>query len=331
MARPQWSVPGDLKKSQLLILAWTEHYFGPAYLEPRQVDLGDGRSIRVNFTGDRSALSEADAVWFHGPSISDLPTRKTCPWVLMSMESDVNYPPLKDPIVKLRFDLLMTYRLDSDIPCIYPNWRQYGSFLEPAPGHRGPADGPLAVYIASNPVTDRDAYVQALQQHITVDCPGRCLHNTKIPSFVAGGWENGAWQSLLSTIPRYKFYLTFENSQTTDYVTERVFHALACGVVPVYRGAGNVGDFIPHPEAIIDTADFCSPAELAEYLRQLDHDDSAYTRHLQWKDEGYSERFAELVDLGSVEPLDRLAIKLAHGCTGDCACGGRMRDPGILP
>ncbi len=320
------AIPKDLKKNHLLVLAWTGHFFGDDYLDSKRFEQPGGPDLKLTFTSDRSRLEEADAVWFHGPSIADLPKRKLQPWVLMSMESDVNYPALKNPIAMKAFDIHMTYRLDADVPCIYPNRHQYGSFLESPPKRSGPATGALAVYIASHPVKHRDAYAAELMQYVKIDSLGKCLNNAEIDGFVKGGWGEGGWASLLSILPRYKFYLAFENSITTDYVTERVFHALTCGVVPIYLGARNVREFMPHDDAIIDASDFPSARALADYLLELDADDAAYAKHLNWKSHGVSDSFARLLDLGSRDPQHRLAIKLAHGCDRSCRCGGRLFD-----
>jgi hypothetical protein len=326
--------PPDLQGKNLLVLAWTDHFFGDAYLDDLSVDTPGGRPITLTFTRDRERLPEADAVWFHGPHVRDLPRKSPGqPWILMSMESDVNYPGLRAPHTRVMFDLLMTYRLDSDIPCIYPNWSEYGSFLEPPPARDGGRGGALACYIASNPVAYRDEYAAALMEEIPIDSPGRCLNNITIQDFVTGDaiWQRGGWASVLEVLPRYKFYLAFENSRTTDYVTERIFHALVVGTVPVYLGAPNVRDFMPADDAVIVASEYESPAALAAYLRHLDANDEAYARHLAWKREGLSHAFRNLVDMGSVEPRVRLATKLAHGCDRSCRCGGRRREPGALP
>ena len=322
------AIPENLKKTKLLVLAWTDHFFGADYLDSKVFSHPSGPDLELIFTSDRARLEEADAVWFHGPSITDLPKRKRQPWVLMSMESDVNYPALKNPIAMKAFDIHMTYRLDADVPCIYPNRHQYGSFLKPPPRRSGPSAGALAAYIASHPVAHRDAYAAELMRYVKIDSLGKCLNNAQIDGFVRGGWGDGGWTSLLSVLPRYKFYLAFENSITTDYVTERVFHALTCGVVPVYLGAGNVREFMPHDDALIDASDFPSVRALADYLLELDADDAAYARHLNWKSDGVLNGFASLLDLGSSDPQHRLAIKLAHGCDRSCRCGGRLFDRG---
>ena len=103
------------------------------------------------------------------------------------------------------------------------------------------------------------------------------------------------------------------------------------GVVPVYLGAPNVRDFTPDDDAVILVSEFASPAELASYLVKLDQDEDGYATHLRWRTDGMSDRFRELVDLGSVNPMVRLARKLAHGCDRSCRCGGRLRDPRVRP
>jgi glycosyl transferase family 10 (putative fucosyltransferase) len=327
MSIRQLPIPVQLQKNHLLVLAWNDHYFGADYFDTIIVENPDGSDITLQWTTNRADIGAADAVWFHAPTITDMPplADKQQPWVLMSMESDVNYPALKQPYARFAFDILMTYRLDADIPCIYPNWKQYGSFLEPPPKRRGRSTGALAAYIASHPVKYRDTYVEQLMKYMRVDCLGRCLRNRRIEDFLSEGLDQRASENILRVLPHYKFYLAFENSRTTDYVTERVFLSLVCGTVPIYFGAENIQDFMPANNAVIVASDYGSPKELANHLNYLDGDDEAYHSHLRWKSEGYKESFKSMVDLGSRDPKERLAIKLAHGCGRECCCGGRVR------
>ena len=59
----------------------------------------------------------------------------------------------------------------------------------------------------------------------------------------------------LCMIRPYYFNLAMENSVALDYVTEKLYDPLLVGVVPVYKGAPNVENFVP-PHTIIKFDDF---------------------------------------------------------------------------
>lgn len=44
----------------------------------------------------------------------------------------------------------------------------------------------------------------------------------------------------------------YENSHTRDYVTEKVYDALAVGCVPIYWGAPNFENYLQQPNAVIN-------------------------------------------------------------------------------
>ena len=64
--------------------------------------------------------------------------------------------------------------------------------------------------------------------------PGICLHNTEWPKY--GEREC----SKVEFIRNYKIHLAFENGDSTDYVTEKIYHAFEAGVLPVYMGTRGV-------------------------------------------------------------------------------------------
>jgi hypothetical protein len=86
----------------------------------------------------------------------------------------------------------------------------------------------------------------------------------------------------LAIASRYRFVLAFENANQPDLVTEKVYHALASGAVPVYMGAPNVDEFVP-AGSVIKTQDFAGPEQLAAHLRALAADADAYARLQQWR------------------------------------------------
>ena len=79
----------------------------------------------------------------------------------------------------------------------------------------------------------------------------------------------------------YKFYLSFENSLCSDYVTEKFYSILKYYVVPVVMGRANYSKIAP-PYSFIDSL-WYSPKELADYLLLLDANEALYERFFEWK------------------------------------------------
>lgn len=67
----------------------------------------------------------------------------------------------------------------------------------------------------------------------------------------------------------YRFNLVVENCLSdSDYVSEKIFDSMACGVVPVYLGAENIKDYVPE-SCFVDVRDFESPSACLEFCRRL--------------------------------------------------------------
>ncbi|HXJ80968.1 MAG TPA: glycosyltransferase family 10 [Candidatus Methylomirabilis sp.] len=266
-------------------------------------------------TFDRNLLTEADAVVFHVPTafhLRDLPKSPGQVWVAWSMESDVNYPQLSNIHYMKRFDLTMTYRLDSDIPTPYFHGRTPIEIVRPPLPKTEPA--PL-VYIASNSRdrSGRLAYVRELMQHAPVDSYGKSLNTRPI-------LEDRGYETKLEIYSRYKFTLAFENSRARDYVTEKFFDPLVAGSVPVYFGAPNIADFAPGDRSFVDVQQFHGPRELAEYLLHVASDRSEYESYLLWKQRPLAKRFLDMVDRVSAPLFTRLCAKL-HESAGSVPTG----------
>lgn len=108
-----------------------------------------------------------------------------------------------------------------------------------------------------------------------------------------------------------QFHLSFENSRTRDYVTEKFFQTLEAGVVPVYFGAPNIEDFEPAPNTILHIDDFSGPEAIATEMKRLAADHEAYNKMLEWKTKGLSNKFKALFDLNVVHSVCRLCLRTA--------------------
>jgi hypothetical protein len=97
-------------------------------------------------------------------------------------------------------------------------------------------------------------------------------------------------------IARYKFYLSFENSIQSGYVSEKLFTVLNMPLLPVYFGALNVPNITTIP-SFIKAADFKSVRALAEYLLYLDSNPEAYARYHLWRTDTslFTEEYLETI------------------------------------
>ena len=79
----------------------------------------------------------------------------------------------------------------------------------------------------------------------------------------------------------YMFYLSFENSICEDYVTEKFWNHLKGNLIPVVYGGSNYEKIAP-PHSYINALDFENPEELANYLKYLMSNTTAYFEYFKW-------------------------------------------------
>ena len=244
-------------------------------------------------TADISRIKSADIVVFHIPTMEFFtywglrtPTKQPGQiWVGWSMESHVQHPKQADPEFMSHFDLTVGYEKNSDVWCPY-----YFPELEKSKDLPVDEKTDLIAFLFSNPkeYSGRTCYAKELMKHLDAHSYGRVLHNRKMPN----DFGDDAKISLLS---RYRFNLAFENSISIDYVTEKFFHPLIAGCVPVYLGAPNIEEFEPGDNCFIDVRKFGSPKEMAEYLLELEHNENAYHEYHQWRSKPLKEGFLNML------------------------------------
>lgn len=111
----------------------------------------------------------------------------------------------------------------------------------------------------------REVYAEALEQFISVDIYGKC-----------GSLDCPNGDSCFSDLSaKYKFYLAFENSFCSEYVTEKFWRTLRLPIVPVVMGGGEYKKIAP-PNSFIDVNDFETVEALANYLLYLDVNDVSF-------------------------------------------------------
>ena len=128
----------------------------------------------------------------------------------------------------------------------------------------------------------RFEFVRALMKHIDVSLFGRCA--TVFDSNNTWNCPHDMGDGCLQEYQRHKFYLAFENSLCVDYITEKYWrNSLERGLVPIVLGGARYSPGQVIPGSFINAADFESVKDLADYLKYLDKNDTAYNQFFQWK------------------------------------------------
>lgn len=125
-----------------------------------------------------------------------------------------------------------------------------------------------------NPHSRRDDLTKKLKKYIDVDVYGRC------GTLECPVEENEKCEKMLNST--YKFYFSFENSLCTDYVTEKLFHAMEKNIIPVVFNGADMTNFVP-PKSVINANDYETVEDLAQYLKFLSNDLTEYQNYFWWK------------------------------------------------
>ena len=132
----------------------------------------------------------------------------------------------------------------------------------------------LAAWMVSHCITAglREVYVRELSQHMDVDIYGDCGKLFCINDDMCQ-----------KTMSKYKFYLAFENALCGEYITEKLWRSFEWGLVPVVFGGLDAYKLILPSNSYIDVTDFSSPKLLADYMNELNSNETLYRSYFNWK------------------------------------------------
>ena len=135
---------------------------------------------------------------------------------------------------------------------------------------------------------------------------GGCWHNADPKNFEPPSRELWYWHdsegnrdaTKTNIISHYKFAEALENTKSRDYFTEKRYQAFFARTLPIIFGNDNSAAFTPHPSSAIFVEDHGRDLTqqargLAEHLRYLDGNDTAYLEYFQWKRAGPSREFVK--------------------------------------
>jgi alpha-1,3-fucosyltransferase len=252
---------------------------------------------------DPSSLpfEEYDAILVHMHEISKthmpyFQRQKHQRFVFLTQESPISMDTIDVTTMRDVFNWTMSYKLNSDIPFLYGRVlpgptapKTLGeahkmieeTHLRSAKNYAANKSHPV-VWMASHCPTKhlREEYVRQLSNYIPVDVYGQCGNLSCPHSSRSNFLSDPKCYQMMEQ--KYKFYLSFENSICTDYVTEKFFEIMNRDMVPVVYGGANYSQIAPL-HSYINAFDF-TPEKLAQYLKKLDENDSLYNEYFWWKD-----------------------------------------------
>ena len=231
-------------------------------------------------TSKRSLLPYADAVVFHGFDDFEIKEALSVPrlthqyWIYFNWESSLRTRIQNITQYEPVFNWTMTYKLDSDI--IYSYSRVLpGKYLRGFDAKRNYLKGrtQTAFAIISNCFKPRLDYIHELRKYIDIDLYGRCPGHK---SLCRNCWK---------IAKQYKFYLSFENSLCTDYITEKTYtNAFTNELVPVIMSGANLSNPLIIPQgSYIDARSYSSAKELATYLMEVSNSSTLYNNFFKWR------------------------------------------------
>lgn len=194
-----------------------------------------------------------------------------------------------------KFDITIDYRKESTIRWLYARniIDNDTLFHDPAPINKKKN---VVAFINSNcrTASKREQYVKQMMDIgiVNVKSYGKCLKNSNWPkdhrpSYIldpsdpklAGKYEIFHYS---------KFCIAIENSVVTSYNSEKLWHALACGCVPIYLGDTEINNYLPtiKERMYLDIRDFdYNMTALSLHVKFLMENDDEYNKLLQWKKE----------------------------------------------
>ena len=268
-----------------LIVYWST--FFKRRLDLHQKWLEGDCPVPCEITSDISRAKEADGFVVHARDPRPLPPIESVPWILQIRENPVYTPVLKDSGFMSKFNILKSYRLDSDFPdpsVLLPNLTPPIPFKDKTG---------LIMVALSNCEPVRTEYTRQLMKFVQVNSYGACLKNTN--GLESRNYkENGTtmFKQLKTKLARnYKFTLVFFNQDCDYFVDDQLTHAWNAGSVPVVMSTDKLDEFLPGnlKHSVIKVRDFKSPKHLADYLKRLSNNENKYSKYLEWKWKGYGD------------------------------------------
>ncbi|CAG8586759.1 2438_t:CDS:1, partial [Scutellospora calospora] len=136
--------------------------------------------------------------------------------------------------------------------------------------------------IASHWTEFYDTFIPSLETHVPI-ASFDGVHNNTDWNFYPECSNLDYFEKKNCIVSKYPFYLSIESFPENDYSTEKLWDTFNLGVVPVIWGAPNTLSYLPHPKSAIFIEDFPDSEALANHLKYLVRNETAYLEYHEWR------------------------------------------------
>ncbi len=95
----------------------------------------------------------------------------------------------------------------------------------------------------------------------------------------ASRFANNVWQDKVDFLRSYKFTVAFENESYPGYTTEKIYHSMLAGSIPIYWGNPRISEDF-NPKSFVNVHDYWSLSAAIRRIKQIDNDDALYREYL---------------------------------------------------
>ena len=188
---------------------------------------------------------------------------------------------------------------------------------------------PVAAYLSYRLNTDTSWVIDGVERDLEV-ARAKCalaLHKAGICDVYGSNWPAGVakessgysseigakapwWTSKLSNLAYYRYNVCLENTAADYYCTEKIWHAILAGALPIYWGRNSrIYELFPR-NSFIDLAEFESNEHLADYIKALP--ESEYLDRNNQCREVFNRSIAERRETVDDDPALHLERIVAH-------------------
>ena len=130
-------------------------------------------------------------------------------------------------------------------------------------------------FFVSNPINiERNIFFKKLSKYKKIDSYGKVYNNSNIKN-------EKIYKKNYQIFKEYKFVICFENSFSSEYVTEKLPNAMLGNSIPIYRGAPDVSKYF-NTKSFINFENYGkSYDKMIEKIIELDNDDKKYKDFLK--------------------------------------------------